>query len=65
MVENLKKRLKKKLKQKQEIMYLEYLYEDEREHNWELTVLLEKCLPFIPNNKLKETIESVVASANV
>lgn len=57
--------MKKKLKQKYEKEFLDYLYKEERDYNWQLTELLEQCVPFLPSGKLKEKIESVIKSANV
>lgn len=61
----MKKRLRKKKFKNQEIIYLEYLYKEEKEYNCELTEMLEQCLPFLPTGKLRSDIERVIKAANV
>lgn len=60
-----KKRLRKKINQRQQILYLEYLYKEEKEYNVELTNLLEQSLPFLPTGKLRNDIQRVVKALSV
>jgi hypothetical protein len=61
----MKKRLKNKLKKKGDLAYAEWLYKEEQDYNWELTSLLEKCLPHLPESELKTDINRVITAAKI